>query len=261
MRKRNPYAGKQNRKKRDYFTIRPFEKLSDILPMARRGRTRDLYAGNVSARPAADARTKVPARPEELEMRLFEKAMEGVIPLSDRRGRAKGSTNNRPGRGSGSPVSKQSAGTLAAADREVFRELNALVSGERPVNISQTPEYVEGSRSREGTILARKLHRGAFAVQAYCDLHGMDSITALETCEEFVSNALREGKRCIAFIHGRGLSSRGRPVLKRLVVDWLSRGPYRKRIIAFASAPAWDGGAGVTYALMRDRLPARGPGR
>jgi len=57
----------------------------------------------------------------------------------------------------------------------------------------------------------------------------------------------------VLIIHGRGLTSPGQPVLKKMVFNWLSRGPLRRYILAFTSARACDGGAGATYVLLRKR--------
>jgi DNA-nicking Smr family endonuclease len=138
----------------------------------------------------------------------------------------------------------------------ILKELKALVDGKRPFPVHHTPEYVEWTWTGNNPELTNKLHKGAFAVQAYCELHGMDSVEALESCEDFLSQALLENKRCIAFVHGRGLSSPAEPVLKGVVLKWLTNGPYRRFVLSFCSAPIWDGGAGVTYVLLR-RHPAK----
>jgi DNA-nicking Smr family endonuclease len=57
----------------------------------------------------------------------------------------------------------------------------------------------------------------------------------------------------ILIIHGRGLSSPADPVLKTKVIQWLSTGPWRKWVMAYASARLCDGGAGATYVLLRNR--------
>ncbi len=138
----------------------------------------------------------------------------------------------------------------------ILKELRALVEGERPFPVHHTPEYVEWTRNGNNKGLTSRLHKGAFAVQAYCELHGMDAVEALESCEDFLAQALLENKRCVAFVHGRGLSSPGEPVLKGVVLKWLNNGPYRRFVLSFCSAPIWDGGAGVTYVLLR-RHPAK----
>jgi DNA-nicking Smr family endonuclease len=55
----------------------------------------------------------------------------------------------------------------------------------------------------------------------------------------------------ILIIHGRGLSSPAGPVLKTKVIQWLTTGPWRRWVMAFASARLCDGGAGATYVLLR----------
>ena len=57
----------------------------------------------------------------------------------------------------------------------------------------------------------------------------------------------------IFVVHGRGLKSPDKPVLKAKVFEWLTRGPLRAHVIALASARSCDGGAGATYVLLRRR--------
>jgi DNA-nicking Smr family endonuclease len=134
--------------------------------------------------------------------------------------------------------------------------LNSLISGDIPFPVKHTPEFVAEAALGVDVRICKRLHRGCFSVQDYCDLHGFDALSAVDECAEFISRALVRGARCVALIHGRGLSSPGGPVLKEAVTRWLSRGPYRRFVVAYASAPPWAGGAGVTYVLLR-RNPAR----
>lgn len=150
------------------------------------------------------------------------------------------------------PLPKKPASPHKNEQALVLKELKAIIEGKRPFPVYNTPEYVEWTwKDSSNPRLAKSLHRGAFAVQAYCELHGMDSVEALTACEAFFTEALAEGKRCIALIHGRGLSSPGRPVLKETITRWLIRGSYRRFVLSFSSAPIWDGGAGVTYVLLK----------
>jgi DNA-nicking Smr family endonuclease len=59
------------------------------------------------------------------------------------------------------------------------------------------------------------------------------------------------GKRAVLVIHGRGLSSPAKPVLKSNVYRWLTTTPWHKWVIAFTSARLCDGGAGACYILLR----------
>jgi DNA-nicking Smr family endonuclease len=89
----------------------------------------------------------------------------------------------------------------------------------------------------------------------------MNAAQAREAFENFLRGALRSGKQGVQIIHGRGISSPGDPVLKMKVVEWLTRSHWRKWLVAFTSAQSYDGGAGATYVLLRQRRPAKGPGK
>jgi len=117
--------------------------------------------------------------------------------------------------------------------------------------VAHTPEYIEGRGYCDNPELTNRLHRGDFSIQGYIDLHGLGADAAEEVFDTFINEAIRTGKRAVLVIHGRGLSSPKKPVLKSKVQDWLTRGPWRKWIIAFSSARACDGGTGATYILLR----------
>ncbi|MGB9712542.1 MAG: Smr/MutS family protein [Dissulfurimicrobium sp.] len=136
---------------------------------------------------------------------------------------------------------------------EILKALKALVSGKAPFPVKQTPEFVEGPDPRTNEWLVTRLHNGEFSVQGYCDLHGLDTLGAIDACEAFLNQAISEGRRCVAFIHGRGLSSPKGPILKEVVTRWIAHGRFRKFVLAYSSAPVWDGGAGVTYVLLQRR--------
>ena len=134
-----------------------------------------------------------------------------------------------------------------------IEELAALVKGERPLPVEKIPEYMDGPQFNMDKGLVRKLRQGQFAIQAYCELHGLRADEALQVMDGFMSDSIMNNRRAIAFIHGRGRSSQGKPVLKKLVKDFLNRGRFRRYILAYSSAPSWDGGPGVTYVLIRKR--------
>ncbi len=180
------------------------------------------------------------------EEALFQNAMRDVTPLNG----AKVPLHTQ------SDLTDLNVNKVQNEQNLVMGQLKAIVSGSAEVPVSATPEFVEGIGWGADRLLVQRLHKGEFSVQAYCDLHGMDLLSAMERCEEFLKNAIYTSKGCVAIIHGRGLSSKGRPVIKETVIHWLHSGPYRRYIIALSSAPSWDGGAGVTYVLLRQR-PAR----
>lgn len=121
------------------------------------------------------------------------------------------------------------------------------------VNLSLTSEYIEGKKSWVSNEVLWKLKEGKFSVQASLNLRGFFVEEAKILFEEFLKNSLLKGYSCVLIIHGRGLSSKGEPVLKYKVKEWLLRGPYRKYVLAFATARPCDGGLGATYVLLDSR--------
>ena len=135
---------------------------------------------------------------------------------------------------------------------DALDELRALVEGRSAFSIQCTDEYMEGVAPGVDHRLAQRLHRGDFAVQAQCDLHGHTVEEAKVVLQRFVTQSYTTGQRCVRVIHGRGRNSRdNRPILKEQVQLWLSHGRLSRLVLAFATAPAVDGGAGAVYVLLR----------
>jgi DNA-nicking Smr family endonuclease len=136
---------------------------------------------------------------------------------------------------------------------ETLLKLQDLVKFGKGFVVSDTPEYIEGTGYNVNPKITKRLHRGDFSIQAHIDLHGLCVEDAQNTFEKFVKESITSGKRAVLIVHGRGLSSPNKPVLKTKVVEWLTIGPWRKWVIAFSSARSCDGGAGATYVLLRQR--------
>jgi DNA-nicking Smr family endonuclease len=188
----------------------------------------------------------VPIDPEgkpvpELEEELFSKAMEGVRPISRKNYVEKICQIELPK----SSRDKEDADTL--------EKLTDLVRYGRGFNVADTPEYIEGTGYNIHPFVAKRLHRGEYSIQAFIDLHGLFAEDAKEVFERFLKWAVTTGKTGVLIVHGRGLSSPSEPVLKKKVMEWLTRGPWRKWVAAYSSARICDGGAGATYVLLRPR--------
>ena len=179
--------------------------------------------------------------PPEVEEKLFKAAMEGVAPI------AKGKYVE-----SRSRIELQE-GHQHVDDAEALERLRELVMYGKGFQVSDTPEYIEGTGYNVPHSIAERLHRGDFSIQAHVDLHGLGVEDAEEVFKEFLGRAVTAGKRGVLIIHGRGLSSPSEPILKNKVKEWLTRGPWRKWVVAFCSARKCDGGAGATYVLLRQR--------
>jgi len=181
--------------------------------------------------------------PDEDEA-LFAEAVAGVAPLAQ--------TRLPP-----SPVWRDPL-PLSEREREVIRELDALVNGESPFDVRQSDEYMSGCVPGLDPRVLRQLRKGEFTPQADLDLHGSDAESARKQVEDFVVAANARGLRCVRIVHGRGKRSpNGEAVLKPALPRWLARGPARVIVLAYSSAPQTDGGTGVTYVLLRKGPRAR----
>ncbi|MGA2330521.1 MAG: Smr/MutS family protein [Syntrophales bacterium] len=182
-----------------------------------------------------------PARDPEIEEQVFLEAVQDVKPMQQDK-RAANNIRSRP-----PETVKESPETA------IVGQLTNLVKYGEGFVISDTPEYIEGTGYDVHPEFAGRLHRGDFSIQAHVDFHGQSVAEAKKTFEEFLNGAVKLGKRAVLIIHGRGLSSPGEPLLKNNVHEWLTRGHWRKWVIAFSSAQSYDGGAGATYVLLRQR--------
>ena len=178
----------------------------------------------------------------EFERQLFKTAMEDVKPLA---------------RNKHSPTPPDSVVSYSISvtdsDRDTVRQLEKLIHTGEGFIIAHTPEYREGLGHNIHPVTAHDLHSGRYSIQAHIDLHGYSAQEAEKAFNNFMKAAIRTGKRAVLIIHGRGLSSPRKAVLKSKVHGWLSSGPWRKWVLAFTSARACDGGAGATYVLLRQR--------
>ena len=218
------------------FTIRSFEELKALLKN--------------SALSFPEGRQTVPREPEdrqspESEEELFKKAMEGVSLISRENCVERIFQIELP------------QSSRDREDAEILGKLRDLVVYGRGFKVADTPEYIEGTNYHIHPGVAKRLHRGEYSIQAFVDLHGLLAVDAKDIFEKFIKWAVTTGKTGVLIVHGRGLSSPSEPVLKKKVVEWLTHGPWRKWVAAYASARICDGGAGATYVLLRPRPVSR----
>ncbi len=89
----------------------------------------------------------------------------------------------------------------------------------------------------------RNLASGRPPVEQTRDLHGTTRNQALELLEEWFGHALASQLRVLCIIHGRGLHSEGKAVLKEAVYQWLQSGPFMHSVLAVIPQPGSGGGA------------------
>lgn len=177
----------------------------------------------------------------EADREFFRQAMEGTRPMAD------SNREKERGKARSAPVSTK-------GPYEDAREgMKALIASGRGFVVADTPEYIEGTGYRVSPQMAERLHRGEFSIQAHIDLHGLGAEEARLAFEDFLRESVVRNRRSLLVIHGRGLSSPGEPILKAKLTEWLTRGPWRKWVIAYSSARLCDGGTGATCILLRTR--------
>ena len=237
-------SGLKRKKNNASCSHRPFRCLKALL------KTRSLPLASF---PRIISVNKIDLDPDdpEYEDKLFLRAMADVVPL------AKGNyiridPESKPPKQQGHQSTCESKAD-GRADSESLLRLKKLVEKGEGFVIAHTPEYIEGRVYCDNPEITKRLHRGDFSIQAHIDLHGLGVEAAQRALDRFLKETLLAGKRAVLVIHGRGLSSPHQPVLKNKVQDWLTRGPWRKWIIAFTSARSYDGGTGATYILLRQR--------
>lgn len=187
-----------------------------------------------------------PARPltKAEEKAMFDAAMADVVPLAP---------NSRVMAGLSTKRKKRPSQKIEHPDAEALRQLRMLVETGEGFVLSHTAEYVEGARTWVPPEVFRRLHGGHFSIQGHVDLHGMGVDAAWVAFDRFMKRSVALGQRAVLVVHGRGRCSPGPPVLKRKLFDWLTRGLWKRWVIAFTSARACDGGTGATYVLLRRR--------
>ena len=155
-------------------------------------------------------------------------------------------------------MARKSKPEVSPDDAELFREaigevrrIEALresrAGGELPV---EGDELLAWRRDHVSERALRRLRRGEFAVQDELDLHHLRAADAEQLLKAFLGEARAGSRQCVRIIHGKGLRSEGAPVLKTLV-DRVLR--LRGDVLAFASAPAAQGGAGAVLVLLDTR--------
>jgi DNA-nicking Smr family endonuclease len=219
---------------RKYFAHRPFQQLGKLID--KNELPEHITNSNHLVTDSEDTTSP------ECERQLFQMAMEGVKPLLRNKHSPASPDNDMPYNI-----------CVTDSDRDAVRQLERLIHTGEGFIISHTPEYREGLGHNIHPTTARDLHSGRYSIQAHIDLHGHSAQEAEQAFNNFMKTAIRSGKRAVLIIHGRGLSSPRKPILKSKVHGWLSSGPWRKWVLAFTSARACDGGAGATYVLLRQR--------
>ena len=135
---------------------------------------------------------------------------------------------------------------LALDEAEALRESQATGSAP-PLDGAELQSY---RRPQVDERVLRHLKRGEFSIQDEIDLHNLRAAEAESVLKRFLNEAGKGFHPCVRIVHGKGLRSEGAPVLKMLVDRVLRQ---RGDVLAFASAPPAQGGAGAVLVLLDHR--------
>lgn len=83
------------------------------------------------------------------------------------------------------------------------------------------------------------------------DLHGMAGAEARRALENFVRSASKQKRNPVMIVHGKGLHSDGRGVLKGITMDFLNSASGRRYVLEHKPAPYNAGGSGATILWIR----------
>jgi DNA-nicking Smr family endonuclease len=132
-------------------------------------------------------------------------------------------------------------------DQQVLRE---LLDDNGAITELETGEELLFLRPGYQKQLLRRLRRGQFSVADTMDLHHMDVATARQVLIDFLDHCSASHLGCVRIIHGKGLRSKGQPLLKIMTNRILRKYPA---VIAFASCRPVNGGTGATDVLLSKR--------
>ena len=210
----------------------------DVVPIADTGRV-DLASAAHRKPTAVTLAQFEAATPEKLPQdpaALFRHLMRGTVPLPE-----SGTLHLAPAVPAAIPRQK------AKNDQEVLREsLEAPMSFEDRLDMGDEAAFLRPGLPRR---VLTDLRKGRWVTQGELDLHGMTRDEAREALGQFIAASLRQGRRCVRLIHGRGHGSPGRePVLKHLSRSWLSQ---REEVLAYCQARPHEGGEGALLILLK----------
>ena len=136
---------------------------------------------------------------------------------------------------------------LKIDEAEALRESHDLSSSLPPLDGAEMQSY---RRPEIAERTLKQLRRGEFSVQDEIDLHHLRTADAEVVLKRFLNEARSGLNYCVRIVHSKGLRSEGAPVLKMLVDRVLRQ---RGDVLAFASAPANQGGSGAVLVLLDGR--------
>jgi DNA-nicking Smr family endonuclease len=145
--------------------------------------------------------------------------------------------------------------------KQVQRDIHRKPSGgQPPATRHSVPEATEDPWTLINSGVSheklKQLAAGKPPVGVETDLHGMTRNEALSELERLFEEAISGKVRVISVVHGRGLHSQGKPVLKEALYQWLGSGPFASHVLAAIPKP-YTGGGSCLILLRRERSRRR----
>jgi len=141
------------------------------------------------------------------------------------------------------------AARVSSTQRDDRSVMETLLSELSEADLLETGEHLSYTAPGVQRAVLRKLKSGKYAIQGEIDLHGMTLDTAKKELSAFLAECQHRRLLCVCVIHGKGRKQADRaPRMKPAVNQWLQG---NKKILAFCSARASDGGTGAVYVLLR----------
>ena len=176
-----------------------------------------------------------PRTPEDGAM-LFRRAVADVVPLPP-------SNRAEIARPRPKPIARQ---RLRDEQQVLVDALSDPWDWEAAISTGEELVFV---RPGVPTAALRKLRRGGWVIRGELDLHGHTGDEARVALAAFLNRCMKDDRRCVRIIHGKGHGSKNRlPVLKNKVRHWLTQ---REDVLAFCQARTVDGGAGAVIVLLK----------
>ncbi|MBO4335358.1 MAG: Smr/MutS family protein [Desulfovibrio sp.] len=170
----------------------------------------------------------------EKEWQSFLKAVDGVEPLNEERGRIV------------RPESRPQTASPVPCD------FASMLESRLEFQLFCRDEYLEGQIAGLDQLIMDKLRSGNLSPEAHLDLHGFTVVQAFEALRGFIKSSWYKGLRNLLLIPGRGRNSLdGIAVLRSKLPHWLTQEPLKRVVLAFCTAQPADGGPGSIYVLLR----------
>ncbi len=141
----------------------------------------------------------------------------------------------------------------------VGNPLQDFLEGKVEFSLEYTDEFIAGHVLGLDPAIMGKFKAGSFSYEAHLDLHGLNSLQAFESLVAFIKKSYMSGKRTVLLIPGRGRNSPdGTGILREKLQEWLIQEPFKRVVLAFATALPKHGGPGAVYVMLRKLKKSRG---